>query len=57
MSELIQEYTAEVRDDAGRLYAARRRGDTGAVGQWQGWIEFLPREGEHRIDATIGSVS
>jgi hypothetical protein len=32
-------------------------GDTDAVGQWRGWIEFLPREGKHRIDATIGSVS
>jgi hypothetical protein len=45
MSELIQEYTAEVRDDTGRLYTARVRGDTDAVGHWQGWIEFLPRDG------------
>jgi hypothetical protein len=45
MSELIQEYTAEVRDDSGRLYTARVRGETDSVGHWQGWIEFLPRDG------------
>ncbi len=45
MSELIQEFTAEVRDPSGRTYTARVRGDTDAAGHWQGWIEFLPRDG------------
>lgn len=45
MSELIQEYTADVRDEAGRVYTARVRGETDSVGHWQGWIEFLPRDG------------
>jgi hypothetical protein len=45
MSELIQEFTAEVRDPKGALYTARVRGDTDSAGHWQGWIEFLPRAG------------
>ena len=45
MSELIQEFTAEVRDARGALYTARVRGDTDSAGHWQGWIEFLPRDG------------
>ena len=45
MSELIQEFTAAVRDPAGANYTARVRGDTDSAGHWQGWLEFLPREG------------
>ena len=45
MSELIQEFTTGVADEAGRTYTARVRGDTDSVGHWQGWIEFLPRDG------------
>ena len=45
MSELIQEFTAAVPDGAGKLYTARVRGDTDSVGHWQGWLEFLPRDG------------
>jgi hypothetical protein len=45
MSELIQEYTAEVLDETGRVYTARARGEVDSLGHWQGWLEFLPREG------------
>jgi hypothetical protein len=45
MSELIQEFTAEVLDGPGNAYTARVRGDTDSAGHWQGWLEFLPRDG------------
>ena len=45
MSELIQEYTVDVRDDAGRLYTARVRREVDAVGHWQGWLEHVDVEG------------
>jgi hypothetical protein len=45
MSELIQEFTSEVRDGPGSRYTARVRGDTDSTGHWQGWLEFLPRDG------------
>jgi hypothetical protein len=45
MSELIQELTAEVQDGPGARYTARVRGDTDSAGHWQGWLEFLPRDG------------
>jgi hypothetical protein len=45
MSELIQEFTAEVRDGPGSTYTARVRGDTDTTEHWQGWLEFLPRDG------------
>jgi hypothetical protein len=45
MSELIQEYTTEVPGEGGAVYVARVRGEADSLGHWQGWIEFLPRDG------------
>lgn len=45
MSELIQEFTANVVDGAGRLYTARARGRIDSTGLWHGWLEFVPRDG------------
>lgn len=45
-SELIHEFSAPVEDEDGAVYTARIRGmREHSTGQWQGWIEFLPRDG------------
>ena len=45
MSELVHEFSLPVTDGEGREYTARIRGDTDENGHWEGWIEFLPRDG------------
>ena len=45
MSELVQEFTIAVSGGNGTIYTARVRGDTDSAGHWQGWLEFVPRDG------------
>lgn len=45
MSELVHEFSLPVTDAQGREYTARIRGDTDENDHWEGWIEFLPRDG------------
>jgi hypothetical protein len=45
MSELIHEFTMPVAEADGRAYTARVRGESDDKGHWQGWIEFVPRDG------------
>lgn len=45
MSELIHEFSGDVVDEDGRVHTARIRGEADEHGHWQGWIEFLPRDG------------
>lgn len=44
-SELIQQFTGEVRDGDGRLYTAEVHGARRDDVTWEGWIEFRRRAG------------
>jgi hypothetical protein len=46
MSELIQTYAEVVRDAGGAEYTAHAYGEARADGNWEGWLEFHPAEGE-----------
>ncbi len=45
MSELVHEFSLPVEAEDGTACTARIRGEQGGNGQWEGWIEFLPRDG------------
>lgn len=45
MSELVHEFSLPLSDEEGRGYTARIRGEEDENGHWEGWIEFLPRDG------------
>lgn len=44
MSELIQQYASQVRDEEGTTYAVFARGEQAAGGTWEGWLEFHPAD-------------
>ncbi len=48
MAEVLVEFSDPVRDD-GRTYTARACGAPMPDGKWQGWIEFIPRDGSDAI--------
>jgi len=43
VTAVIHEFTAQVSDADGHLYAARAVGRQRKGGTWVGWIEFTPR--------------
>lgn len=46
MSELIHEFSRTVSDASGAHYTVRVRGDQDENGHWQGWLEFVPVDGD-----------
>lgn len=42
MADVLLQFDAPVRDEAGRTYTARVCGRAGDDGLWDGWIEFTP---------------
>lgn len=46
MAEVLAEYPAPIEGGNGILYVARVCGAEGNNGLWQGWIEFVPVDGE-----------
>jgi hypothetical protein len=46
MTELLQEYTAQVTGPDGITYSVRSYGEERADGTWVGWIEFEPDDPE-----------
>lgn len=45
MAETLLDFAASVRDADGAVYDARACGTEVAGGLWEGWIEFVPRNG------------
>jgi len=44
MAELIQQYTALFQDKNGDTYTVVARGARNAIGAWEGWLEFHPKD-------------
>ena len=49
MAEVLAEYPAPIEGDNGILYIARACGVEANNGLWQGWIEFVPFDGEGSV--------
>jgi hypothetical protein len=50
MDELIHEFTSEIADADGHLYAARAMGRQGkGRTAWEGWLEFTPVGGRGMV--------
>lgn len=45
MAEVLVAFTDPVGGEDGKIYTARACGSEMADGKWQGWIEFIPRDG------------
>lgn len=46
MSRMVHEFSSPVQDGHEKRYTARVRGDEDHAGQWQGWLEFVPHDGD-----------
>ena len=44
MAELIQQYTSLFQDKNGDTYTVVARGARDAIGTWEGWLEFHPKD-------------
>jgi len=44
MAELIQQYNALFQDKNGDTYTVVARGARDAIGTWEGWLEFHPKD-------------
>jgi hypothetical protein len=49
VAELLVEFSDPVVGEDGRSYTARACGSEMSDGLWQGWIEFLPRDGDEPL--------
>ncbi len=49
VAEVLAEYPAPIEGDNGILYIARACGVEANNGLWQGWIEFVPLDGEGSV--------
>jgi len=49
VAEVLLEYSDEILGEDGKSYTARACGAETTGGLWQGWIEFLPRDGGEPI--------
>ncbi len=52
MAEVLVEFSDSVRSQDGKSYTARACGGEMPDGMWQGWIEFLPRDGGEPLRST-----
>lgn len=51
MSRMVHEFSSPVEDEHEKRYTARVRGDEDHAGQWQGWLEFVPHDGDILLGA------
>jgi len=49
VAEVLVEFSDPVRSQDGKSYTARACGGEMPDGMWQGWIEFLPRDGSEPV--------
>ena len=49
MAELLQEYSARVKDPVGEIYIVRSYAEERADGTWVGWLEFEPADGSRPV--------
>ena len=53
MSEVIQHYAAQARDEEGTTYEVFACGEETAGGTWEGWLEFRPADASKPLLRTV----